>query len=147
MKKAILSLAAFCMLTAFSSANVYQQPFNNQLNGTANLVSLSNMEVNSVFCLFTLTPVTYRNLMPNAGYVVIDDITTGQSYGASLPPTTGSHVGNTGIQLSMGDMLQVTVYSGNGNCSITCNGETQTGVSSMYISQSFLPNPSWIVIQ
>ena len=148
MKKTILSLAALCVLATFSSgklmsaeSSVYR-PFSQEQNVTAGL----SPSINSGFSLFTTAPVTYRNAKPDAGYVEINDLTTGQTYSAGLPPTGTSPV-STGIILTVGDRLEVTVYSGNGNCSITCNGSTQTGVSSLSISQPFMPNPSWIIIQ
>nr|MBB6139865.1 hypothetical protein [Mucilaginibacter sp. X5P1] len=125
------------------------QPFNKMLNCTVNLSPPLDMKINSVFSLFTSTPVpvSYKNLKPDAGSVEIDDLTTGITYPLTSLPPTGNKPVDTDISLAPGDIIEVTVYSGNGNCSITCNGSTETGVSSYYISSSFMPNPSWIVIQ
>jgi hypothetical protein len=151
MKKTILSLAALCMLTAFSSAKLMSvgSNVNKKLNGTTNLLPLPGMTINLVSPWLTLAPITYRNLKSDAGYVEIEDLTTGINYESSLPPTGNTPVDTpTPISLTVGDVIDVTVYSGNGDCSITCNGSTETGVSSLYLSNnSFEPDPSWIVIQ
>ncbi|WP_316837774.1 hypothetical protein [Pedobacter nutrimenti] len=135
MKKLIFSLLVVCTLTAFSSEKMI------------NVVPGSNLQTSSK-SLVTIAPVTYRNLKANAGYLVIYDITTGQTYSTSLAPTTGTLPVNTGIQLAIGDQLEVTLYSGNGDSSLKFQSVTQTGVSSLYISSIyFLPSPSMIVIQ
>ena len=153
MKKAILSLAVLCVLTAFSGEKLMSagsnqhQPFNKKLNGTVNLSPSFGMKINPVSPL--LVPVSYRNMKPDAGSVEIYDITTGTDYGMiSLPPTGNSPV-KIGVSLAVGDFINVTVYSGNGDCSIKCNDYMQTGVSSLSLSNSLfsMPDPSWLVIQ
>lgn len=134
MKKLILVLPVLCMLTAFSN----EKPVS-----TASKAS----HVSKLKAAVTLAPVTYKNLKTNAGYLVINDITTGQSYSTSLAPT-GSLPVSTGIQLNIGDQLEVTLYSGNGDSSLKFQDVSQSGVSSLYISSiHFLPSPSMIVIQ
>lgn len=136
MKKLILSLAVLCLLAIFSSGKLMSAESN--VHPTSRKLSK-----------FTLASVAYRNLKPDAGYVVIKDLTTGQTYEASLPPTTNTRPTDSGIMLPIGDQIQVTLYSGNGNCDLRFQNHIQTGVSSLYVaSDTFQPgNPSPAAIQ